>query len=83
MCAANNEPLLTLYHWNLPQTLQDEGGWENRSTVYSFADYAAIMVKRLGDRVRFWTTFNEPGVITNIGHLTGEHAPGLKNKRLS
>ena len=83
MCAANIEPLLTLYHWDLPQTLQDEGGWENRSTVHAFADYAAIMVKRLGDRVRFWTTFNEPSVVAFIGNLTGEHAPGIKDQRVA
>ncbi len=83
MCAANIEPLLTLYHWDLPQTLQDEGGWENRSTVHAFADYAAIMVKHLGDRVRFWTTFNEPSVVAFIGNLTGEHAPGIKDQRIA
>ncbi len=89
LCAANIEPLLTLYHWDLPQALQDaspeqgrrEGGWENRNTAYAFADYAALMVKRLGDRVKFWTTFNEPSVITYIGFLTGEHAPGIKDQR--
>jgi beta-glucosidase len=81
LCAANIEPLLTLYHWDLPQVLQDEGGWDNRNTCYAFADYAALMVKRLGDRVKYWTTFNEPSVITNIGHLTGEHAPGIQDPR--
>jgi beta-glucosidase len=83
ICAANIEPLLTLYHWDLPQALQDEGGWENRDTAYAFADYAALMVKRLGDRVKFWTTFNEPSVITYIGFLTGEHAPGIKDQRIA
>ncbi|MCB9145360.1 MAG: beta-glucosidase [Anaerolineales bacterium] len=83
LCAANIEPLLTLYHWDLPQALQDEGGWENRNTVHAFADYTALMVKRLGDRVNYWTTFNEPSVITFIGFLTGEHAPGFKDQRMA
>jgi len=81
LCAANIEPFLTLYHWDLPQALQNEGGWDNRETCYAFADYAALMVKRLGDRVNYWTTFNEPSVITYIGHLTGEHAPGIQDAR--
>jgi len=83
LCAANIEPLLTLYHWDLPQALQDEGGWENRNTAHAFADYTALMLKRLGDRVNYWTTFNEPSVITFIGYLTGEHAPGFKDRRMA
>ncbi|MBL8063959.1 MAG: beta-glucosidase [Anaerolineales bacterium] len=83
LCAANIEPLLTLYHWDLPQALQDEGGWDNRNTAYAFADYTALMVKRLGDRVTYWTTFNEPSVIAFIGFLTGEHAPGIKDQRMA
>ena len=83
LCAANIEPLLTLYHWDLPQALQDEGGWDNRNTAHAFADYTALMVKRLGDRVNYWTTFNEPSVITFIGFLTGEHAPGFKDQRMA
>lgn len=78
LCAANIEPLLTLYHWDLPQALQEEGGWDNRHTAYAFADYTALMVKRLGDRVKYWTTFNESSVIAYIGFLTGEHAPVSK-----
>lgn len=83
LCAANIEPLLTLHHWDLPQALQDEGGWDNRNTSHAFADYAALMVKRLGDRVKYWTTFNEPSVITTIGFLTGEHAPGIQDPRMA
>lgn len=83
LCGANIEPLLTLHHWDLPQALQDEGGWDNRNTSHAFADYAALMVKRLGDRVKYWTTFNEPSVITNIGFLTGEHAPGIQDPRMA
>lgn len=81
LCAANIEPFLTLYHWDLPQALQDEGGWLNRNSCHAFADYAALMVKRLGDRVRFWTTFNEPSVVAFDGHLMGEHAPGIQDPR--
>ena len=83
LCAANIEPFLTLYHWDLPQALQDEGGWENRNTAYAFADYATLMVKRLGDRVKYWTTFNEPGVVALDGNLVGEHAPGLQDPRVA
>ncbi len=79
LCAANIEPFLTLYHWDLPQALQDAGGWLNRDTCHTFADYAALMVKHLGDRVKYWTTFNEPSVIAFDGHLTGEHAPGTQD----
>ncbi len=79
LCAANIEPFLTLYHWDLPQALEDKGGWENRDTCYAFADYAALMVKRLGDRVRFWMTLNEPSVVAVVGYLLGEHAPGKQD----
>ncbi|MFZ5912197.1 MAG: GH1 family beta-glucosidase [Chloroflexota bacterium] len=81
LCAANIEPFLTLYHWDLPQVLHEEGGWTNRSVAYAFADYAALMVKRLGDRVKFWTTFNEPSVVMFDGYLVGEHAPGIQDAR--
>jgi beta-glucosidase len=83
LCAANIEPSLTLHHWDLPQALQDEGGWDNRSTAHVFADYAALMVKRLGDRVHFWTTFNEPSVIAFNGHFSGAHAPGIQDARVA
>ncbi len=76
LCAANIEPFLTLHHWDLPQVLYEHGGWLNRATLHHFADYAAIVARRLGDRVRKWTTFNEPGVIAWDGYLAGEHAPG-------
>jgi beta-glucosidase len=83
LCAANIEPFLTLYHWDLPQALQDSGGWENRDICHAFADYAVLMVKRLGDRVRHWTTFNEPAVVAFDGNLVGEHAPGLQDPRIT
>jgi beta-glucosidase len=69
-------PMPTLYHWDLPQVLQDQGGWVERQTALAFADYAEAVVARLGDRVGTWTTLNEPFVSANHGHVTGEHAPG-------
>jgi beta-glucosidase len=83
LCAANIEPFLTLYHWDLPQALQDTSGWENGDICHAFADYAVLMVKRLGDRVRHWTTFNEPAVVAFDGNLVGEHAPGLQDPRVT
>lgn len=83
LLAAEIEPFLTLYHWDLPQALQEGAGWANRDTCPTFADYAALMVKRLGDRVRYWATFNEPRVVMNNGHLTGDHAPGLTDAKVT
>ncbi len=76
MLARGIEPFLTLYHWDLPQALQDRGGWANRDTAKAFADLAATAARRLGDRVSHWITLNEPGVASVLGHVTGEHAPG-------
>jgi len=76
LCAANIEPFLTLHHWDYPQSLYEKGGWTERDNLPYFADYAALLAKRLGDRVRFWATFNEPGVIAWDGYVSGEHAPG-------
>jgi len=70
---------VTLYHWDLPQELQDEGGWAVRSTAERFAEFAAIMGEALGDRVTRWITLNEPQVVASHGYLTGEHAPGLRD----
>jgi beta-glucosidase len=70
---------VTLYHWDLPQQLQDEGGWAVRETAQRFADYAAIMAEALGDRVTRWITLNEPQVVASHGYLTGEHAPGVRD----
>lgn len=81
LLANNIEPFLTLYHWDLPQALYEVGGWLNRDVLYYFADYAALMVKRLGDRVHKWTTFNEPGVVAFAGYFTGEHAPGKQDEK--
>jgi beta-glucosidase len=71
-------PNITLYHWDLPQALEDEGGWANRATAQAFADYAAVVLKRLGDRPCQWTTFNEPWCVATLGYKTGTHAPGRK-----
>jgi beta-glucosidase len=67
----------TLYHWDLPQELQDEGGWAARDTAALFAEYAAIVADALGDRVARWITVNEPQVVADHGYRTGRHAPGL------
>jgi beta-glucosidase len=72
-------PCVTLFHWDLPQALQDVGGWSNRSTAEAFATYGEEVVRRLGDRVRFWMTLNEPWVHALEGHFVGNHAPGLTN----
>jgi beta-glucosidase len=73
---AGIKPWLTLYHWDLPQALEDEGGWTNRETAYRFAEYAAVMHEALGDRVRVWTTLNEPWCAAFLGYAAGIHAPG-------
>jgi beta-glucosidase len=78
LLARNVTPWLCLYHWDLPQALQDKGGWLNRDIAEPFADYARIVAKRLGDRVRHWVTFNEPNIHAIFGHGVGEHAPGVK-----
>ena len=70
-------PLVTLYHWDLPQALEDKGGWRNRDTAYRFADYADIVRRALGDRVGQWATLNEPWCAAMLGHAAGVHAPGL------
>jgi beta-glucosidase len=74
-------PFATLFHWDLPQALQDRGGWTRRATVDAFARYAELVVRRLGDRVKDWITHNEPWVVAFCGHLFGVHAPGLKDLR--
>jgi beta-glucosidase len=71
-------PLVTLYHWDLPQALQDEGGWAVRSTAAAFAEYADVLSRHLGDRVKNWITHNEPLSTIENGHLHGFHAPGLQ-----
>jgi len=77
--AAGIRPMATLYHWDLPQALEDEGGWPNRDTAERFAEYAAQVVHALGDRVERWIIFNEPKTFTGIGYWQGAHAPGRKD----
>jgi beta-glucosidase len=77
----NIEPYATLYHWDLPAALQrDHNGWADRNTAYRFADYAALVAERLGDRVRSFATHNEPWVTATIGHELGHFAPGVKDR---
>ena len=76
---AGIEPFPTLYHWDLPQALQDEGGWPARSTAEAFAEYADVVSRHLGDRVKHWMTHNEPWCISFLSHQIGEHAPGWQN----
>jgi beta-glucosidase len=73
-------PMATIYHWDLPQALQDQGGWQRRDTVKYYLDYAATLFERLGDRVKLWITQNEPQVVSHVGHGTGEHAPGIRDE---
>jgi beta-glucosidase len=73
------EPWLTLYHWDLPQPLEDAGGWPSRDTAGRFAEYASIVHRALGDRVRYWTTLNEPWCSAFLGYGLGVHAPGRQD----
>jgi beta-glucosidase len=73
---AGMRPLVTLFHWDLPQALEDQGGWPNRDTAARFADYVEIVTKALGDRIQTWAIFNEPWVFTYVGYAEGRHAPG-------
>ncbi|MGB9447722.1 MAG: GH1 family beta-glucosidase [Candidatus Acidiferrum sp.] len=74
---ANIRPLATLYHWDLPQALQDAGGWPNRELAGRFTDYCELVTRALGDRVSHWCIFNEPWVFTFLGYSRGIHAPAL------
>ena len=79
LIAAGITPWATLYHWDLPQALQDEGGWPVRATAEAFVEYAHVVATRLGDRVKHWITHNEPWCASVLGHLEGVHAPGIKS----
>jgi len=74
------QPMVTLYHWDLPQGLQDVGGWVNRDTTDRFVDYVRAVHDRLGDRVPYWLTLNEPYCSAIVGHLEGRHAPGIRDE---
>ncbi len=76
-------PFVTLYHWDLPQALEERGGWGNRDTAAAFGEYAARMGRRLGDRVKDWMTLNEPFSITLMGYILGMHAPGKREPELA
>lgn len=76
---ARIRPLVTLYHWDLPQTLDDAGGWTSRDTVGRFVDYVQLVMQALGERVSDWTIFNEPAAFVDLGYLEGKHAPGHKS----
>jgi beta-glucosidase len=76
LLAHDIEPWITLYHWDLPQELEDAGGWPNRDTAARFAEYAGLVHGALGDRVRDWTTLNEPWCTSFAGYSSGDHAPG-------
>jgi beta-glucosidase len=80
---AGIDPMLTLYHWDLPQALEDEGGWRNRDTAARFAEYATLVHARLGDRVADFTTLNEPFCSAFLGYHAGVHAPGVRNAKES
>jgi len=76
-------PVATLYHWDLPQALQDKGGWANRATIDAFLRYTDVTVSRLGDRIPYWATFNEPWCVSILSHEMGEHAPGVQDRKIA
>jgi beta-glucosidase len=76
---AGVQPLVNLFHWDLPQALQDRGGFANPEVVGWFTDFTALVASSLGDRVTDWMTFNEPAVFAFLGHADGIHAPGLRD----
>jgi beta-glucosidase len=77
--AADIEPFVTLYHWDLPQPLQDDGGWTQRETAFRFAEYAGHVFDAVGDRVMYWFTLNEPWCSAFLGYGSGAHAPGIRD----
>lgn len=79
LLAAGIRPFATLYHWDLPQALQERGGWMSRATVGEFAEFTDVVSRRLGDRVRHWATHNEPWCVAHLGYEEGVHAPGLQD----
>ena len=83
LLAAGIEPYPTLFHWDLPQWVQDDGGWANRAVIGRLAEYADTVVRALGDRIGTWTVLNEPEVFVTHGHETGVHAPGFRDPDLT
>lgn len=81
LLARGIRPIATLYHWDLPQALEDAGGWTSRDTAQRFGDYAAIMGEALGDKIATWTTLNEPWCSAYLGYGSGAHAPGIASGR--
>lgn len=79
LIAAGIRPVLTLYHWDLPQPLQDAGGWANRETAQAFAEFTTLVVRELGDLIDCWATLNEPWCSAFLGHASGIHAPGISD----
>jgi beta-glucosidase len=77
------EPMVTLYHWDLPQALQDKGGWNNRETIDAFVQYAEVMFKELSGKVNKWITFNEPWCVSFLSNFIGAHAPGFRDLQLA
>lgn len=77
------EPMCTLYHWDLPQTLQDEGGWDNRETIDAFVEYSELMFKEFSGKIKYWITLNEPWCISYLSNYLGLHAPGNKDLQLA
>ena len=79
LCSLGIEPMVTLYHWDLPQALEEVGGWSSRSILGPFTEYVAAVARRLGDRVTRWVTINETLSVVGAGYLAGVHAPGVRN----
>lgn len=79
LLASGIQPFITMFHWDLPQYIQDAGGWTTRDTCELFKDYAYVLVQSYADRVHFWTTLNEPSVVAFLGYFWGVHAPGERN----
>lgn len=77
------EPMCTLYHWDLPQALQDKGGWDNRETIEAFVQYSEVMFKEFNGKIKKWITFNEPWCVSFLSNFIGVHAPGNKDLQLA
>lgn len=77
------EPMCTLYHWDLPQALQDEGGWDNRNTIEAFVEYAELMFKEFSGKIKYWITLNEPWCVSFLSNYMGVHAPGNTDLQLA